>query len=1531
MRLVVSGTLTLDGQITANGMQGSGWRAGGGSGGSIRASVGVLNGSGQFRADGGDSKSSYDGGGGGGRICVYVGTNEFGGNISVLGGTGYYSGASGTTCLTEDPTLNPNQPPVADAGGPYTVKVNDTVQLDASNTTDANQCCTTLDYRWDFDGDGVYGETGPAAERGDEVGITPTFDAAGLGLQSSVTVQLRVTDDGGLWDEDDAQIDVVGTPDLVVRSSGINFTPVHPDADEFFTIDAVVTNQGLAAVTGMIDVEFYDFESPGVPLGTAIIAGLLPGESVVVHSPEVSFPESYRVMTVVVDPADMIDEMNEENNEASQVVQIGTPEFDGAPVIVVEAPDDFSCCAGQPKAVTGQAFYDFPSVAGTHDFPVQGASVAVTVAGNTYTGSHTDVNGNLRQGILAPGTQGSYALAIEVTDGTAPAFTTSTLIVGDCPTPPLPTLPPSGDVGYPPGGGGTSPGGGGGEPIPGSPSLAGDVFIYSEDIVFSSQPQGVGDPISIFAFVQYQGDIPVSNIPVTINDVFPVGGELYTFPIGTSVIDFDAAPDESVFTVVEAPWINTAAGTHIIQVDLDPPFVQYTGNDQATRLIHVGTPGLTTGSIEKDVTLLNDADGDAVPSPGDTLHYTVTFTNIGVDDLNHVRIYDDYDERLLETPTNVSHEGTVADGRIVWEFAALTPSSVIVTFDAQIKPDDEFPGGITSVVNTAIGHSDEIAGIGDWAIIEVEGDRIPPNTMADLSTDPNAAGWNNMDVDLTLTAYDNLGGSGVDRILYSIDGAPAAEYTGPVTFAEDGTYTVYYQAIDVAGNYEAPQSIEIRIDKTPPAAVHAGPFSVPEGSSIQLDGTASADGLSGIASTAWAIDGDGLFDDGDPVTFTGIDGPATQAVSLRVVDGAGNEAIAHTQVEVLNVAPVAQNDAYEMWGDTLVVPSAAGVLVNDTDIVDESLTAHVVEPPLKGNLVLNTDGSFEYTPAANFDGIDSFTYVAHDGADDSNVAAVSITHQLYVRNTNDSGDGSLRWTIDNANGHAGPDTIRFAISPDDPGFVDVDSALAGGDADPDAFVIQPLTGLPTLNDSSGGTTIDGRSQAAFGGDTNPFGPEIAIHGGLTSSDGLQLRSHENAVIHLNIGGFNNGISVGTWQNRNSDRNLIQANYIGTDPTGTQAVPNGTGINISNASTGNLVGTDGNGLNDATEGNVISGNNGRGVFLLHNGTAQNTVAGNFIGVDATGQAALGNDTGVVGVPQYSVIGTNGDGVSDELERNVISGNRGHGIFFDGSTIGNIIAGNYIGTDVTGTVAIGNGPIHAGILLRGSGHRVGTDGDGVSDELERNVVAGNAGGISLQAGNCTVAGNYVGVDATGLAAMGNGGRGISVDGDDNIIGSNSDGSGDAYEGNVIAASIHDAGVWVGGDNNVLHGNLIGTDATGTTALGNARWGVWLAGHANRVGGTLPTQANVIADNSPGVLLSTSSNFVQGNFIGTDRTATLDLGNRSHGVVVSSQNNTIGGAGAAGASRPEVAAPAEGLLPAYLSVRCRRTSLVMCLRVS
>jgi len=73
-----------------------------------------------------------------------------------------------------------------------------------------------------------------------------------------------------------------------------------------------------------------------------------------------------------------------------------------------------------------------------------------------------------------------------------------------------------------------------------------------------------------------------------------------------------------------------------------------------------------------------------------------------------------------------------------------------------------------------------------------------------------------------------------------------------------------------------------------------------------------------------------------------------------------------------------------------VVP-ASGVLANDSDIDSASLTAALVSGPTHGVLSLNANGSFTYTPAANFNGSDSFTYKANDGSLDSNLATVSLT------------------------------------------------------------------------------------------------------------------------------------------------------------------------------------------------------------------------------------------------------------------------------------------------------------------------------------------------------------------------------------------------------------------------------------------------------------------------------------------------------------------------------------------------------------
>src|SRR2546429_470587 len=89
-------------------------------------------------------------------------------------------------------------------------------------------------------------------------------------------------------------------------------------------------------------------------------------------------------------------------------------------------------------------------------------------------------------------------------------------------------------------------------------------------------------------------------------------------------------------------------------------------------------------------------------------------------------------------------------------------------------------------------------------------------------------------------------------------------------------------------------------------------------------------------------------------------------------------------------APVAVNDSYTTAEDTTLDVAAAGVLANDSDVDGDSLSALLVSQPTHGTLTLNSDGSFSYTPAANYHGTDSFTYKANDGQADSGIATVNI-------------------------------------------------------------------------------------------------------------------------------------------------------------------------------------------------------------------------------------------------------------------------------------------------------------------------------------------------------------------------------------------------------------------------------------------------------------------------------------------------------------------------------------------------------------
>lgn len=376
-----------------------------------------------------------------------------------------------------------------------------------------------------------------------------------------------------------------------------------------------------------------------------------------------------------------------------------------------------------------------------------------------------------------------------------------------------------------------------------------------------------------------------------------------------------------------------------------------------------------------------------------------------------------------------------------------------------------------------------------------------------------------------------------------------------------------------------------------------------------------------------------------------------------------------------------------------------------------------------------------------------------------------------------------------------------------------------------------------------GIRIDGTNTKIIGNyiGTNAFGTAA-----ISNGNGIYNGSGGNHQIGGNSAGERNIVSGnGTYGIRlSTNNNSITGNYVGTDVSGTLAIPNGTGIYVSGG-TGNVVGG-----NTSSKRNIISGNNNYGVQDATTGTL---VIGNYIGTDVTGAKALGNSTGVYGssATNLEVGGTNAG------QGNLISGNRSIGIYAGAATL---IKGNLIGTNAAGTDTLGNGSY--GIQVNGTNTLIGG-----STVNERNIISGNySSGIFTQVTNTTVKGNYIGLDITGTKALGNTQHGIYCNKSFLTVGGSATG-----EGNIISGN-GSHGVYIinsGSSQAVIKGNLIGVDATGTNKLANTGKGIFLS-NADRatIGGTTSGERNVIAYNGEeGVYISGSPairNKVSGNSI-------------------------------------------------------------------
>jgi parallel beta-helix repeat protein len=555
-------------------------------------------------------------------------------------------------------------------------------------------------------------------------------------------------------------------------------------------------------------------------------------------------------------------------------------------------------------------------------------------------------------------------------------------------------------------------------------------------------------------------------------------------------------------------------------------------------------------------------------------------------------------------------------------------------------------------------------------------------------------------------------------------------------------------------------------------------------------------------------------------------------------------------------------------------PGDANVLSGNTE---NGIT--VSEPSATGNLI---EGNFIGTDSSgtvavpNANGVD-FT----SGADDNTVSGNTIAGNansgvlLHASGTSDN--------VVEAN-YIGVNSSSAAVPNGTNGVLIEESASDNTIA---ANWISGNSGQGVWIDGSGttGNVVSGNHIGTDGAGTTavPNGADGVLI--QNSASGNTIGGMAAGAGNLISGNAYQGIAVigsGTNENQVLD-NDIGTDISGTTTTGADGNPLGNGVGTGSSG----IWIDSGPQQTLVQGNLISGNGLAGIAIGDDagaGTTKNVIASNTIGTNAAGTAALGNG---IGVDVYG-------GTSDTITGNLISGNNGAGVLIQGvGTNQNVVDGNDVGTDYTRNAPLGN--VGVGVFIAGGAQAnlIGTNGDGVDDAAEANVIAANAyQGVAILGTGTNlnvVAGNYIGTNAAGTAALGNGNNGVWIlqGAEDNQIGTNGTDADAAREGNIISGNsfsgvtITDAGT----SGNLIAGNRIGTDVTGQTALPNGEYGVNIANGAQNdtIGGSVAL-SNTIAFNSwAGVVVgssgadtTTTGNSIRANAIFANGALGIDLGN-------------------------------------------------------
>jgi hypothetical protein len=599
---------------------------------------------------------------------------------------------------------------------------------------------------------------------------------------------------------------------------------------------------------------------------------------------------------------------------------------------------------------------------------------------------------------------------------------------------------------------------------------------------------------------------PVNDGPRANDDFFTTQEDMPITMDDAVILGNDTDPENDPLSIVS---VNLVSGGGTVSYtpggDVDyTPAQDYNGPVVLQYVITDGNGGFSNAFININVTPLNDAP-DAVDD-------TFTIPEDTVLDFTAASILGNDTDPDGDTVSITHIEGVDVTGGGVFNFTTTNGGLAYngTTGELSYTPNTNYNGADSFTYTITDGN-----GGADTATVNIDVTPVKDlDAVDDFATTPEDTPITLLATDILANDISDLGGaltivdvqlvSGGGNLVVAPNGdityTPAQDYNGPVVLnytMEDGdgaqdTANIFIQVTPVN---DAPDAVDDYAVMNEDSLLI-----IPQGTILMNDSDPDNDPLDITAVRVISGGGTAVLDSGDNVIYTPVQDYNGQVVlEYDISDGNGGTDTANIFITVLplNDAPDAVDDAYTTAEDTVLTINPDGVLGNDTDVDGDTLTVQSFTQPTNGTVTVNADGSFDYTPNANYNGSDSFTYTITDGNGGTDTATVNIN----VTPVNDAPDA-----IDDA--YTTDEDVPLVIAP--AGVLTNDT-----DVDGDTLTVASFT-QPT----NGAVAVNADGSFTYTPNTNYNGADSFTY---TITDGNG--GTDTATVRINVTPVNDGLDA----------------------------------------------------------------------------------------------------------------------------------------------------------------------------------------------------------------------------------------------------------------------------------------------------------------------------------------------------------------------------------------------------------------------